>query len=107
VYVGTLSTPGSGVSMTRVGYADIAGSLASSGPFSTTVSLSGVSVGDHLWVGVAQNASTLATFRACQQDNFRGGMFQTFTGRPSSTSTVTSSLGGSSARTHDFLVIYS
>jgi hypothetical protein len=56
---------GSNPTLTRLGSADISGTITATGRKNTTVSLStNISVGDEIWVGIGNQASTAAVLRA-------------------------------------------
>jgi hypothetical protein len=80
----TSTTPpnyGSTASLSRVGFTDISGTITTTGLKSTTVNVSGVNVGDHLWVAWGCQATTLPVYRAALADDLQSGGFQTFAGR--------------------------
>lgn len=80
----TSTTPpsyGGTASLSRVGFTDISGVITSTGLKSTTVNVSGVNVGDYIWVAWGCQATTMPVYRAGIADDLQSGGFQTFAGR--------------------------
>ena len=96
VYSGTPVAGGNVGSLSRVGWANVAATFNSTGVKTTTVSLSGVAAGDHLWLVLGSQATTPFQLRGMLADTIQSGVFQVSgTGnRPSTTSPVTFSLAG-------------
>lgn len=83
-------------SLARLGYTDISGVETSTGVKRTTVALSGVAVGDDLWIAIGGDWSTNPEIRATVADEIQQGVSQLFSGRIStmpdpSTTTLASS----------------
>ena len=96
VYSGPPVAGGNAGSLSRVGWANVAATFNSTGVKTTTVSLSGVAAGDHLWLVLGSQATTPFQLRGMLADTIQSGVFQVSgTGnRPSTTATVTFGLAG-------------
>ena len=77
---------GAGTSLSRVGFTDVSAVVNSTGVKKTTVSLSGVVVGDDLWLAFSSSATTEVVLRGCPADELQQGGFQSVAGRASTQS---------------------
>ncbi len=79
---------GGNPTLTRLGYADISGTITSTGQKTTAVTLSTASaIGDELWAVIGISSASMGIFRAGLADDIASGVYATLAGRPS---TVTS-----------------
>jgi hypothetical protein len=70
-------------SLTRLGFANVAAVVNTTGVKKVTVALAGGAAGDDLWVCVGAAATTMPQFRGLLADELQGGTFQVATVRPS------------------------
>lgn len=106
IYKGT-PVVGGAATLSRLGYADISGQVNATGPYTIAVTISGVSIGDDLWVVFGMAATTMGTATSCVGDTVRGGFANEFTGQPSATASPTTTLAASASRMQDFICQFS
>lgn len=74
---------GAAASLSRVGYANIASLVTSTGQKTFTVTITGVAAGDDLWIAIGCQATTAMIVRAGLADDIQDGSYQTDATRPS------------------------
>lgn len=83
VFTGEVVVNGA-ASLSRVGFTDVSGTFNTTGIKTTTISLSGVLIGDALWLAYGSGSSVGGTrfqLRAMLADDIQSGVFQVFIGR--------------------------
>lgn len=78
--------PFDNASLTRRGFTDVSGEVNTTGTKVVTIALTGLSVGDGLWLAYGNDRSILATdprLTGCGPDLIQSGVFQTIVGQPS------------------------
>jgi hypothetical protein len=86
-------------SLSRLGFTNVVSIINSTGIKKTTISLTGVSIGDDLWLAIGnQNTGTTPIMRATVADELQQGVYQTVTGQLSTQATpVTTTLAAGNA----------
>lgn len=84
VYKATPVWNGNVTTFSMRGYTDILSTVLSTGLKSVTVNVTGISLGDHIWVGIGSRSTTsVLQVRGALADTLQTGMHQTGLGRPS------------------------
>ena len=98
IYKGT-PTLGSGLTMTRLGYTDTSAIWTSTGNKTTSVSCTGMAIGDDLWAVFSNSATGATQLRAGLVDSqLASGMFQSVTNKqPSANSSITTTVDSTTA----------
>jgi hypothetical protein len=83
IYTGTPTINGNCPDLTRKGYLDVAAIYNSTGRKNNAIPVSGINAGDHIWVVMGAQATTMFQARGALADDIQSGMFQTLIQRPS------------------------
>lgn len=98
IFEGNPPTFGGAASLTRKGFTNVAATFNSTGQKTTTVAVSGVAVGNRLWVALGSQATTPFQVRGMLADDLQSGVFQTDASRPSTAASPEATvLGGATA----------
>lgn len=99
IYQGPIGTLGAApASLTRLGFTSVATTFnGAAGIYKTTVALSGMGFGVDLWCVLGSQNGTQFQCRGVLADDIQSGRFCTFTGRPSTNSPISPTIGGAAA----------
>jgi hypothetical protein len=83
IFTGDFPETRAGTSLSRRGYVDVSAIFNSTGLKAVTITASGITAGDDLWLAYGSSATTPFQLRGGLADEIQTGAFQSASGRPS------------------------